>query len=152
MVTVVAEEPPTPAIIEADEADTPVVRDIEWGTYAGYTPEDLQDFEYLVGSEVDIRAIFVNWDTPFPTSVANHLASEGKTLLLFWEHHGVTLDSIIAGDEDEYIEEFATAAANSPAKIILSPLHEMNGNWDPWNGNSRQQYSGESNIGLAAYV
>lgn len=108
--------------------------ELQWGTYVGYTPADLQAFEDLVGAEVDIRAIFVNWDSPFPTSVANHLASEGKTLLLFWEHHGVTLDRIIAGDEDEYIKQFAAAAKASPATIMLAPLHEMNGNWDPWDG------------------
>jgi beta-mannanase len=69
----------------------------------------------------------------FP-SVGADLKPSNKTLVIFWEQYGVTLDSIIAGESDAYIRKFALDAKNYGGQVILSPFHEMNGNWDPWGG------------------
>ncbi len=48
------------------------------------------------------------------------------------------------GDYDEYIDEWATAAARYGRPILLRPFHEMNGYWYPWsvgvNGNSEEDF------------
>lgn len=112
------------------DSSTPLV----WGVFSGYSASDLTQFERLVGKPVQLKAVFTNWNSPFPTDAATGLKASRKTLVVFWEQHGVTLDSIIAGDSDAYIRSFATQAKSYGGEVILSPLHEMNGNWDPWGG------------------
>lgn len=107
-----------------------------WGAYAGDSPASLTDFETLVQKPVDIQAIFTGWGSSgsFPSNFKSSLADKGKTLLIFWEPYGTTLDAINAGTWDNYMSQFAAAAKTYGGPVILSPLHEMNGNWDPWGG------------------
>ncbi len=75
------------------------------------------------GSLGTIDVQFMAWNDPVPTS--------NKTLFLYWENYGVSLDSIISGSQDAVISKFASQV---PAGTIVSVLHEMNGNWDSWDG------------------
>lgn len=109
-------------------------RRIAWGAYAGDTIASAPLFETLVGRKMDLQPIFVGWNDPFPGEYAPTVRDDNKTLVIFWEQYGVTLDQIVSGDTDAYITEFAHAARLYGGKIILAPLHEMNGNWDPWDG------------------
>jgi endoglucanase len=126
--------------VTTNSTSTPVVAtpttasSLEWGAFSGYSPADLTAFETLVGKSVQLRSVFTNWNESFPTSVATNLKSQNKTLVIFWEQYGVTLDSIIAGDSDAYIKKFAAEAKTYGGPVILAPFHEMNGNWDPWGG------------------
>ncbi|MGE5425479.1 MAG: SH3 domain-containing protein [Bacillota bacterium] len=107
---------------------------LKWGAYAGNNPGDLESFEKLVGKQADIQAVFVGWNDPFPWEIARRLKNSGKTLLIFWEPYSTSLESIDAGHSDGYMEAFATEAKAYGGPIMLAPLHEMNGNWDPWGG------------------
>lgn len=107
---------------------------LEWGAYSGYSAADLSAFEKLLGKQVKLKAVFTNWDDEFPTYAVSGLKDTNKTLVIYWEQYGITLDSIIAGDSDAYIREFAADAKSYGGQVILSPFHEMNGNWDPWGG------------------
>lgn len=109
--------------------------EVEWGAYVGQNLENLKTFELLVGDEVNIYAIFINWNADFPfTTVPDQL--QNKTLLIFWEQYEVTLDSIIEGDSDFYIKQFASDANAYGGDVILAPLHEMNANAAPWAGSA----------------
>lgn len=44
------------------------------------------------------------------------------------------LKAIVDGEFDEYIRDWATGCATVGGPIMLRPMHEMNGNWYPWNG------------------
>jgi len=105
-----------------------------WGAYTGNTTESFTDFQKLVGKKADLNAVFVGWPDPFPASIAIPLKNGGRTPVIFWESYGVTLDQIIAGQEDYYIKQFAEDAKNYGGNVILAPFHEMNGDWSPWNG------------------
>jgi beta-mannanase len=109
---------------------------LQWGAYVGDTPASLTTFETLVGKSANIQGVFVGWGSgnSFPSEFKASLADKGKTLLIYWEQYGTTLDSIIAGGSDAYITQFAAAAKTYGGPIILAPFHEMNGNWDPWDG------------------
>jgi hypothetical protein len=107
---------------------------ILWGAYVGDDIADLATFEQLVGKSVNMRAYFWEWGEDFPAELGADLKMSGKTLVLFWEQYGTTLDRIISGEYDSYIQQFAAAAKNYGGEIILAPLHEMNGNEDPWDG------------------
>lgn len=104
----------------------------QWGVFV--SDDDLASFEQLAGKPVNIQSKFIGWGADFPTSTAASLKSENKTLVIFWEQYGVTLDDISSGRADDTIKQFAEAAKASEANIILAPLHEMNGNWEPWDG------------------
>ncbi|PKM88468.1 hypothetical protein CVU83_01675 [Candidatus Falkowbacteria bacterium HGW-Falkowbacteria-2] len=105
-----------------------------WGAYAGNNPGNLEEFERLVGKSVDIQTVFVGWNDPFPREIGFRLKRDGKTMLIFWEPYSASLEAINAGRSDEYIATFAAQAKEYGAPIIMSPLHEMNGNWNPWGG------------------
>ncbi len=53
---------------------------------------------------------------------------------MYWENYGYSVDSINAGTYDSYIRSFAQSAASGGCPVILSIFHEMNGNWDDWDG------------------
>ncbi len=106
---------------------------LSWGVYTGSGEQDLQDFETLVGRQADIQAEFTGWSESFPSTFASSLCPN-RTLLIFWENYNHSLDDIIAGKYDTYIESFSKDAAAYQCPVILSLFHEMNGNWDDWDG------------------
>ncbi len=104
-----------------------------WGAYVGDSSADINTFENLVGQEVDIRSVFYGFDDGFPVNYASTIGSKGKTLLLFWES-SFGYDSILNGSKDAVIKKFAEDAKTYGYPVMLSPFHEMNGNWSPWSG------------------
>lgn len=117
------------------ERDFPEVsRHLQWGAFAGQGEDDLNNFERLVGAEVDIRAFFVGLGDPFPSDIAASLRAKGKTLLIFLESYRTSLEAINQGEWDDYLDNFAQAAKASGVEMIIAPFPEMNGNWDPWSG------------------
>jgi hypothetical protein len=107
---------------------------ILWGAYTGAYLEDVTAFESLVGSSVDLVATFFGWYDNFPLHYGSVVRDQDKTLVIFWEQYGVTLDQIINGESDAYISKFAEDARQYGGPVLLSPLHEMNGFWTPWSG------------------
>lgn len=105
-----------------------------WGAYTVDTPSSAPTFETLVGRPMDLQPIFVGWRDTFPFEYATSVRGQGKTFVIFWEQHDVTLDDIVNGNSDAVIREFAARAAEYEGPIILAPFHEMNGNWEPWGG------------------
>lgn len=82
---------------------------------------------------------------PFPTDLVAALNSKGVVPQIYWEPVDPAnpddcahwqLSNIIAGDHDQYIQDWAEAAKASQATIILRFAHEMNGYWYIW-GNQR---------------
>jgi hypothetical protein len=111
---------------------------ISWGAYVGldYSSNSLSDFEAKIGTPVDIQAVFVGWGNgagDFPTEMGNPLKSSGKSLLIYWEP-SVDLDAINSGVWDNYMKSFAASVRAYGAPTIMVPMHEMNGNWDIWDG------------------
>ena len=70
--------------------------------------------------------------------------NKGRTLVVFWEASdhlvGGTVQpayayrTILDGEHDEYIADFATQLKAYNAPVILIPFSELNGNWTPWSG------------------
>ena len=91
-----------------------------------------------------MAAIWVQWggaDPSFPTSVAQGLRNRGVTPIIWWEpvSPGNLGDgtyarhrNIINGNHDAYIRQFARAARDFGAQVMLRFAHEMNGNYFPW--------------------
>ena len=107
-----------------------------WGAYSGDTVSSFTNFENKVGKKADIIAMFADFSTQFPLEFAKQADATGHILLIFWEPSNVSLDSIISGQYDEYVKNFANQANIYGKPIILVPMPEMNGNWDSWSGTS----------------
>ncbi len=107
-----------------------------WGAYVGDEPNALTKFESVVGKQTDIVAVFIGLDvgSPFPSDMKAEVADKNKTLLIFWEPYKTSLENINQGKVDTYLSQFTQDAKSYGGPIILAPLHEMNGNWDPWDG------------------
>ncbi len=115
-----------------------------WGAIVGYGKESGDAFEALVQEAMSARSADVYWgnEKEFPIDLAD--AYEGKTMVLFWnpgDYNSESVDqpqfsyaSILRGDFDSYITEFAAKAKEYGKPVILVPFPEMNGNWYPWGG------------------
>jgi hypothetical protein len=97
-----------------------------WGAYL--SDQSISSFESQAGKPMDIVAVFSGWGDSFPAS------DKSKTLLIFWEQTGITLDNIISGRSDSYIKQYADSIKSYSGPVMLAPLHEMNGNWNSWDG------------------
>jgi len=93
---------------------------------------------------------------PFPADLATKVRSRGAIPMLDWSSFDLSagssnvnqprfsLGSIIAGNHDAYIRQWATAAKAWGFPMFLRFDWEMNGNWFPWseqvNGNQPGQF------------
>lgn len=137
------------AVVASGSALIAVMRHpvMQWGIFIGHDSSDLASIESMAGKQADMVATFVGWPAstrdlessrggpdPFPSILASSLCARDQTMVMFWENYGHSLDGIIAGDDDTYIRAFAQDAAKSTCPVVISLFHEMNGNWDSWDG------------------
>ena len=110
------------------------------------TLETIEDFERMVGKHQAIIASSSYWgEQGFPTANLNVLWRHGSLPLVFWspwdkpyiQNRGpdkFSLDNIIAGQWDAYIDKWADAAREFGHPMIVVFGNEMNGEWFPWSG------------------
>jgi Glycosyl hydrolase family 26/Putative peptidoglycan binding domain len=128
---------------------------LSWGAYSGDSPSSLASLQSLVGASPNIQAIFLSLGVDsFPTGYTQSVGAAGKTLLIFWEpdngsddvsQSAFSYSSILSGTYDANMTQFAAAAKAYGYPVILVPMDEMNGNWEPWggtvNGNTPAQFT-----------
>jgi hypothetical protein len=127
---------------------------------APYDWKDLEIFESAATKDPNLLSWYVGWDQPYDPTIVAATWARGMLPMITWEPRptqtptgpgtdpGVnaqyTLESIIDGSHDAFIEAWAKAAAAQHYPLVLRFAHEMNGNWFPWseqtNGNSAGQY------------
>lgn len=110
----------------------------------------------LVEREPDIVQIALGWphDGLDPARIAA-VTDRGAMPMISWEpwkfrasqpalQPEYSLQNIVDGDFDLYIERFATSIAELDHPIMIRLAHEMNGSWYPWaegiNDNGRGSY------------
>jgi hypothetical protein len=108
--------------------------------------EIVEDFEKMVGKHQAIIASSSYWgEQTFPTENLNVIWRHGSLPLVFWspwdrpyeQNHGpdkFSLNDIIAGKWDAYIDKWGDAARAFGHPMIVSFANEMNGDWFPWSG------------------
>ena len=106
----------------------------------------IEDFETMVGKHQAIIASSSYWgEQNFPTANLNIIWRHGSLPLVFWspwdrpyeQNKGpdrFSLNAIIAGSWDEYIDRWADAAKAFGKPMIVVFANEMNGDWFPWSG------------------
>ena len=105
------------------------------GQYPQPTQENVQAFQDLQGSPVDLISHFAlfdmnDWDNV--QQYADVAKQNGSTLVVTWMANGYGAQDIVDGKEDNYIREFAKGVKSFGDEIWMRPLHEANGDWYDW--------------------
>ena len=147
--------PATSKSSEAGRADFHALAVPEQGAYTGayidfgdlednVTLEGIEGFEAQAGKHQAIIAFSSFWgEGSFPLRQVNIIKAHGSAPLIFWspwdypykETMGpdkFRLDSIVAGQWDGYIDQWADAAKATRQPLFVSLCNEMNGDWFPW--------------------
>lgn len=108
-----------------------------FGAYAANEPYPVQphaDLEAsLGGTRLPVCSWFQEWGGTWPAAEAAEVAAAGGyDLLMCLEAHGVAFADVLAGDHDDYLREYATAASAYPGLVVLRPFHESNSDWYDW--------------------
>lgn len=106
----------------------------------------IERFEKLIGMHLAIVASSSYWgEQTFPMANLELIAQHGSIPLIFWSPwdkpyeqlsgpDAFSLDNILAGKWDAYIDHWADGARNFGRPFFVSFCNEMNGDWFPWSG------------------
>jgi beta-mannanase len=110
------------------------------------TLDVIEEFENMVGKHQAVIASSSYWgEQSFPTRNLNVIWRHGALPLVFWspwdrpytQNRGpdkFSLNEIIAGKWDAYIDKWGDAAREFGKPMIVAFGLEMNGDWFPWSG------------------
>lgn len=105
------------------------------GQYPQPTQENVQAFQDLQGSHVDLISYFALFDINdwnATEEYANVAKENGSTLVVTWMANGYGAQDLVDGMADSYIRDYAKGVKNYGEEIWLRPLHEANGDWYDW--------------------
>ena len=95
-------------------------------------------FENLAGKHLAIVLWYADWSRNFSNSVGNvitqYLKPEGRVIEVGWIPSQASLDDIINGALDNYLEKWFADARNLGEPIFLRFASEMNGDWVNYGG------------------
>jgi hypothetical protein len=101
------------------------------------TLTSVQNFGITVGHKPDLLLVYSVWRTQFRRGIAWRAYKRGMTVIDQIEPwgkdgNGISLESIVRGKYDPYLERFATSVRDFGHNVIIGFGHEMNGIWYPW--------------------
>jgi beta-mannanase len=108
--------------------------------------EAIEKFEKMAGKHQAVIASSSYWgEQSFPQKNVELIYRHGSIPLLFWSPWDrpyeeerppdrFSLDNILAGNWDSYIDRWADAARAFDKPLLVSWGLEMNGSWFPWSG------------------
>lgn len=130
---------------------TPLKLGFVVSNYTNSTGE-LSSLTTKIGHKIDTVGIYKQFgllaNSAFNSNDLQYVKDNGQELLLTWEPWNPEqgkkqtvdyLQSIISGQMDSYITQFALAIKSYGAPVTLRFGHEMNGDWYPW-GNRASEY------------
>jgi hypothetical protein len=98
------------------------------------TQAEMSTRESQIGRTFAIDVHFYSWTNSFPGSSESTDVANGRVPLITWEPWNLTLDQIANGSQDSVIISHAQSIKAFGKPIFLRFMHEMNGNWYPWDG------------------
>lgn len=114
-------------------------------------PYSVPAWEAATGFRADMCMLFEAWSNqrPLTTQLAEAKALGHRGVMVTWEpwepaatdspdsryQETYSLESILAGAHNDYIDLFARALRDSGLTVYLRWAHEMNGDWYPWSYN-----------------
>jgi beta-mannanase len=110
----------------------------------------VNQYEEKIEKEFASVMWYQDWSSSFPMEDAERVSDAGYMPHITWEPwffddpEKIKLDTILSGEWDEYINDWAADAARFGKPVLIRWGHEFNGNWYPWsveqNGKNPQQY------------
>jgi hypothetical protein len=97
----------------------------------------MNSFEGHISREASVIMWFIDFSSVFPASDCDTVGLNGAIPMITWmpfAANSASLDNIIAGTCDTYIQTFASGAKAWGKPLFLRWGHEMNGNWYDWSG------------------
>jgi mannan endo-1,4-beta-mannosidase len=137
--------PPAQATLPPPPAPVPVSRvlpaghGVPIGVYESGFPDNpsaASAFAAAIGVQPRMVEYFSSWKEPFMGTFAKAAHAGGAVPVVQLEPSNVPLASIIAGQSDAYLRQFALSVRLYRYPVILSFGHEMNGYWYSW-GNTK---------------
>lgn len=155
-VKIVVDTPPNPQSGGISRETSDEREPLLWGVFTGSNPTAIEKFDSYVTSNPDYLAFFVHWGNgggELPKFLKTYAYNKNRTLVIFWESSdytknpvdqpGFAYSTILDGEWDEYLSDFAVQLKKYRGEVILVPFSEMNGNWNAWsgtvNGNSPEE-------------
>jgi Glycosyl hydrolase family 26 len=114
---------PRPAAVAAAPVGKP---------YVGVVTASVPSFANTIGMQPNLLVRYFNWGAQPPASFVKQSAAAGAQSLLELEPRDISLQSIIAGGGDGYLERVGRALAATHSQVMLSFAPEMDGRWYPW--------------------
>ena len=102
------------------------------GVWQGMDP--VHKLEDLLGRKLDVVHWYMSWATPYDVALVKSAIAGGRLPLITWQPHGQTVSDIAAGTYDGILRSFADGVRVTPGLVYVRPFPEMNGDWEPWNG------------------
>jgi hypothetical protein len=102
------------------------------GVWGGMEP--VYALETLVGQKLSIVHWYMSFDHAWDATLFETASEGGRLPMIAWQPHRQSLDDIINGVYDTYLQSWAIGTKDFGGPIYLRPFPEMNGNWTPWHG------------------
>lgn len=112
----------------------------------GDAMEAVNLWEMRLGRRMDLVNAFRKWggdsgNFGLAAKSLKQAAANGRSPLVSWEPLNwdatlgpYRLSTIVAGNHDAYLRQWAEGVRALGFDIYFRPMHEMNGNWYPWSG------------------
>lgn len=102
------------------------------GVWDGMGP--IRHLESLLGHRLAIVHWYMSWSTPYDVSLVKKVLAGGHVPMITWQPDHASVAAIASGREDAVIRAFADGVRATPGVVYVRPFPEMNGDWEPWNG------------------
>jgi endoglucanase len=102
------------------------------GVWQGMEP--VHQLENLLGRKLDVVHWFMSWDTPYDVALVESAMAGGRLPMITWQPYHQSVSDIAAGRYDDLMRSFARGVRATPGLVYVRPFPEMNGDWEPWNG------------------
>ncbi len=102
------------------------------GVWQGMQP--VHQLEDLLGRKLDVVQWFMSWDTPYDVALVESAMAGGRLPMITWQPYHQPVSAIAAGTYDALMRSFARGVRATPGLVYVRPFPEMNGDWEPWNG------------------
>jgi Glycosyl hydrolase family 26 len=141
MMTSCANSPATPQNPEPQQPATTPITATKPPLFGAYTyggiwggMESVYALETQVGQKLSIVHWYMSFDHTWDVRLLETASEGGRLPMIAWQPHRQSLDDIINGVHDIYLQSWAQGAKAFGGPIYLRPFPEMNGNWTPWHG------------------
>jgi Glycosyl hydrolase family 26 len=102
----------------------------EPGVPGSYAP--VAAFARATQTRPRLALYYSGWNAPFAAGFAKTAYDAGTTTMVQMMPDAVTMASIASGQDDQYLNNYATAVRSFRHPVVIGFAPEMNGNWYSW--------------------